>query len=115
MDEYGFQRRISERIRAKRIARDILDVQKGASEGQLKRAWRRACKRHHPDRNDDDPGAAGRFNLVRLAYRCLADGEACEQLLQTVSDEDLEEVHMDNEEAGGNAWRYFLWWRENFF
>ena len=111
MDEYRFQRKISELSRAKRFARGILGVEEGASESQIKRAWRRECRKHHPDQNDaDDAQAADRFQLARLAYRCLAEGEDCRRLLEERSDVEGAAGRLE-----GDRWSYFLWWRENFF
>ena len=111
MDEYGFQRHISELSRAKKLARDILGVEQGASESKIKRAWRRECRKHHPDRNDaDNAEAADRFHLARLAYRCLAEGEDCRRLLEEGSG-----VQGAAGRLVSDRWSYFLWWRENFF
>lgn len=54
---------------------DVLGVPKGASEAEVKKAFRRAAKRHHPDQNRDDPRAAERFAEVNSAYEILGDQE----------------------------------------
>ncbi len=52
---------------------DVLGVPKGASEAEVKKAFRRAAKQHHPDQNQGDPKAAGRFAEVNAAYEILGD------------------------------------------
>ncbi len=52
---------------------DVLGLPKGASEAEVKKAFRRAAKQHHPDRNRDDPQAAERFAELNTAYEILGD------------------------------------------
>jgi DnaJ-class molecular chaperone len=52
---------------------DVLGVPKGASEAEVKKAFRRAAKQHHPDQNRSDPRAAERFAEVNAAYEILGD------------------------------------------
>jgi DnaJ-class molecular chaperone len=52
---------------------DVLGVPKGASEAEVKKAFRRAAKQHHPDRNRDDPRAPERFAELNSAYEILGD------------------------------------------
>jgi DnaJ-class molecular chaperone len=54
---------------------DVLGVPKGASEAEVKKAFRRAAKQHHPDQNRSDPRAAERFAEVNAAYEILGDQE----------------------------------------
>lgn len=51
----------------------ILGVERGASDDELKRAFKRLAARHHPDRNPDDPAAQERFSEVNAAYQMLSD------------------------------------------
>ncbi len=51
----------------------VLEVAAFAPEAEIKAAWRRLAKLHHPDRNPDDPDAAGRFERIHSAYRVLVD------------------------------------------
>jgi DnaJ-class molecular chaperone len=51
----------------------VLGIAKGASEADIKKAFRRAAKIHHPDRNRDDPKAADRFAELNSAYEILGD------------------------------------------
>lgn len=51
----------------------ILGVSRGASEKDIKTAYRKLAKELHPDRNKDNPKAAERFSEVTRAYDLLAD------------------------------------------
>jgi molecular chaperone DnaJ len=54
---------------------EVLEVEQGASAEDIKRAYRRLAREHHPDANPDDPGAEGRFKDVARAYEVLSDPE----------------------------------------
>jgi molecular chaperone DnaJ len=56
----------------KRDYYEILGVDRGASEEEIKRAFRRAAQRHHPD-VDTSTGAEQRFKELNEAYRVLSD------------------------------------------
>ena len=51
----------------------ILGVARGASEKDIKSAYRKLAKELHPDRNQDNPKAAERFSEVTRAYDLLSD------------------------------------------
>lgn len=53
----------------------ILGVAKGASESDIKKAFRKLAKKYHPDQNKDDPAAAQRFAEVNQAYEIVGDKE----------------------------------------
>ena len=50
-----------------------LGVQRGASDAEIKKAYRSLAKQLHPDRNTDNPNAAKRFGEVTAAYDLLSD------------------------------------------
>ena len=50
-----------------------LGVARGASEKDIKSAYRKLAKELHPDRNTDNPKAAERFSEVTRAYDLLSD------------------------------------------
>jgi DnaJ-class molecular chaperone len=54
---------------------DILGVSKGASEAEVKSAYRRLAKKLHPDANKHDPKAASRFAELNAAYEIVGDDE----------------------------------------
>ena len=50
-----------------------LGIKRGASEEEIKKAYRSLAKQLHPDRNKDNPKAAERFAQVTHAYDLLSD------------------------------------------
>ena len=50
-----------------------LGVARGATEADIKKAYRKLAKELHPDRNKDNPKAAERFSQVTSAYDLLSD------------------------------------------
>ncbi len=50
-----------------------LGVSRGASEDEVKKAYRKLAKELHPDRNKDNPKAAEKFSTVTQAYDLLMD------------------------------------------
>ena len=53
----------------------VLGVPRSASEKDLKSAYRKLAKAHHPDQNQDDPKAHAKFAEVSAAYDFLTDKE----------------------------------------
>jgi DnaJ-class molecular chaperone len=50
-----------------------LGLKRGASEAEIKKAYRSLAKQLHPDRNKDNPDAAKRFGEITHAYDLLSD------------------------------------------
>jgi len=57
----------------KRDYYQILGVSKSAGAAEIKRAYRRLAKQHHPDQNKGDKGAEAKFKEVQEAYNVLSD------------------------------------------
>jgi DnaJ-class molecular chaperone len=51
----------------------ILGVSRTSSQDEIKQAYRRLAKQHHPDRNPNDRNAERRFKEVQAAYEVLGD------------------------------------------
>jgi molecular chaperone DnaJ len=54
---------------------DTLGVKKGASDDEIKKAYRRLARKHHPDANNGDKESEERFKEVQHAYDVLSDAE----------------------------------------
>ena len=108
-----FMDRINRDLAARRAARKLLGVLENADKDQLKRAYRRAAVKYHPDHNEDAPDANRKFTLVKCAYELLAFDRPCDEILTEINSwpgaPDDAAYQMDN------PWGQFLWWREKFF
>jgi molecular chaperone DnaJ len=52
---------------------EVLGVERGASQEDIKRAFRRLARQTHPDANNGDRGTEERFRLIAEAYEVLSD------------------------------------------
>jgi len=83
---------------------DILELETGATQKQVRDAYRRLALLHHPDRNKDNPDAAERMKEINESYAVLSDSRkrreydalrqaygssAYGQFRQTHSDQDI--------------------------
>lgn len=58
---------------------EVLGVQRNASAAEIKSAFRKLAKKHHPDANKNDPKAAGRFAEVNSANEIVGDEDKRKQ------------------------------------
>ena len=54
---------------------DLLGISKGASEAEIKKAYRSLAMKYHPDRNPGNKEAEIKFREVTEAYEVLKDGQ----------------------------------------
>ncbi len=59
----------------KRDYYEVLGVEKGASDADIKKAYRRLAKKHHPDVNSGDKVAETKFKEANEAYEVLGDAQ----------------------------------------
>ena len=61
---------------AERNPYEVLGVSRQASDGEIKRAFRKLARQYHPDRNQGDAGAEAKFKEVQAAYDAIGTSEA---------------------------------------
>src|SRR5438552_5676700 len=57
----------------------VLGVPEKASADEIKKAYRKLAKQHHPDANPNNPQSAERFKGIGEAYSVLSDAEKRKQ------------------------------------
>lgn len=70
----------------------LLGLEPGASDAEIKKAWKRLARQNHPDLNPDDPGASARFHRIKDAYEVLRTGEGRIGPSQEMDDDWLDTV-----------------------
>lgn len=54
---------------------EVLEVSRQATDGDIKKAFRRLAMKHHPDRNNGDHESAEKFKEAKEAYDVLSDSQ----------------------------------------
>ncbi|MBI2875502.1 MAG: DnaJ domain-containing protein, partial [Candidatus Tectomicrobia bacterium] len=60
---------------AKRDYYEVLGLSRGATDEEIKKAYRKLAFQHHPDRNPGNSEAEEKFKEAAEAYEVLRDGE----------------------------------------
>lgn len=76
---------------------ELLNVSQDASDGEIKKSYRKLSKQYHPDKNAGDEEAQKKFQEIARAYEVLSDSEK-RQIYDLEGQEGLE-----RHEKGGNA------------
>src|SRR3981081_3015212 len=59
----------------KRDYYEVLEIGRGTSGEEIKRAYRKLAVKYHPDKNPDDPHSEEKFKELGEAYDVLIDGD----------------------------------------
>ena len=59
----------------KRDYYEVLGLSKGASESEIKKAYRKLALKYHPDKNPDDSNAEEKFKEAAEAYEVLSNAD----------------------------------------
>ena len=65
----------------------VLGINKGSSDDEIKKAYRKQAMKYHPDRNEGDSKAESKFKDISEAYAVLSDKKKrreYDQLVQKV-------------------------------
>jgi len=88
----------------------ILGVAKDASDADIKKAYRKLAKKHHPDLNPTDKAAEARFKDVSAAFEILGDADKRAKFDRGEIDAtgaERPEAHYYKEYAGGERARQY--------
>lgn len=89
---------------------DALGVARSASEDEIKKAFKKLARKHHPDLNPGDAQAEARFKTVSAAYDVLGDPE--KRKLYDEFGEDASRLGFDPEQARAHKqWQQQAAWR----
>ena len=84
---------------------DILGVPRSADEKEIRQAYRRLARQHHPDVNPGDAAAAERFKTINAAYEVLSDADKREKY-DRYGDRWEQAEHFDRQ-GGGDFSQFF--------
>ena len=108
----NFMDPINADLQARKAARQLLEVEEFADKDELKRAYRKAAIKYHPDHSGNTDEANKKFILVKCAYELLAFNKYSDELLGEINSwQGIEGSKYKTD----NPWGHFLWWQEQFF
>ena len=79
---------------------ETLGVDRRATQEELKRAYRKLARKHHPDANPEDPEAESRFKELSAAFEVLSDPER-RSLYDRFGTDDPKAAQMSDPFSGG--------------
>jgi molecular chaperone DnaJ len=79
---------------------NTLGLSKGATQDEIKKAYRKSALKHHPDKNPGDPEAERQFKRISEAYEVLSD-EKKKQIYDQYGADALKGAGMGGGGAGG--------------
>src|SRR5690349_3366600 len=86
----------------------ILGIEKNASEEDIKKAYRKLARKHHPDLNPNDKEAHKKFQQINEANEVLGDPEKRKKYDQYGKDwkhaEQFEQARQSRGQTGGDPW-----------
>ena len=104
-----FMEKASLELKARNLAAEILGIDEKANKETLKRAYHKAAKKFHPDKNSNDK----KFVLIKSAYELLVNNNIPSEFMEIV--ENNTDIFKSEKYNLDNKWGHFLWWREKFF
>src|SRR5690348_3465324 len=89
----------------------ILGVDKSASQDDIKKAYRKLARKHHPDLNPNDKEAHKKFQQINEANEVLSDPEKRKKYDQYGKDwqhaEQFEQARQSRQHAGGPQQEFY--------
>jgi len=88
-------------LRSKEKYYDILGVAKGASEEEIKAAYKKLVLRWHPDRNNNSAESSEMFKKLNLAYESVMNGsgEIEEEFVRAASSDTMRDLFREAEKG----------------
>lgn len=77
----------------------ILGVSASATKDEIKRAYRRLAKEHHPDRNPNDKISEEIFKTINLAHETLIDDRKRKEYDQSLGSQHTKQSHNKQEHS----------------
>lgn len=84
-----------------------LGIERGASEDDVKRAYRKLASIHHPDKGGD----TAKFQEIQAAYEAITSGKADQPHVSGFND--LHEMFNMGRRAGARSWTFNTGWDDN--
>jgi curved DNA-binding protein len=88
----------------------VLELDRSASQADIKKAYRKLARKYHPDLNPNDKSAQARFQQINEAHEVLSDPEKRKKYDQYGKDwqhaEQYEQARQQQQQQGGFAGGY---------